>query len=119
MFLDTFSPPPDFPIPAPQAFLTHTKRWYLLDAKGQKVGRLAAQISTVLQGKTKPIYHPSQLCGDHIVVINAKVRVGLAHWGAGFLIGTIPKGACIVWEHNGNCRGRCGGWSMFGSLRIT
>lgn len=108
MFLDTLSPP-DFPTPAPQAFLTHTKRWYLLDAKGQKVGRLAAQISTVLQGKTKPIYHPSQLCGDHIVVINAKVRVGLAYWGAGvgigvgtlgyngsgFLIWTMPKGACI------------------------
>ena len=57
---------------ASKAFLTHSKRWYLVDAKGQKVGRLAAQLATVLQGKTKPIFHPSQLCGDHVVVVNAQ-----------------------------------------------
>ena len=42
-----------------QSIATHTKLWYLIDASDQVVGRLAVMISLILQGKTKPIYHPA------------------------------------------------------------
>ncbi len=51
------------------------RRWYLVDAEGQTLGRLASQIATILRGKHKPIYSPHVDCGDHVVVVNAdKVR---------------------------------------------
>jgi large subunit ribosomal protein L13 len=46
--------------------------WYLLDAKEQSVGRMAAKIATMLRGKHKVSFSAHQLCGDHIVVVNAK-----------------------------------------------
>ena len=50
--------------------------WYVVDATGMTLGRLATQIATVLKGKHKPIYTPSMDCGDFVIVINAdKVRV--------------------------------------------
>jgi large subunit ribosomal protein L13 len=50
--------------------------WYLVDAAGQTLGRLASQIAHRLKGKHKPTYAPHQDLGDHIVVINAgNVRV--------------------------------------------
>lgn len=57
---------------ASQSLLTHTRLWYLIDAKDQINGRLAAYIAQILQGKTKPIYHPSQDVGDFVVVVNTK-----------------------------------------------
>lgn len=45
--------------------------WYLVDAKGQTLGRLATQIATYLMGKHKPQYAAHIDCGDNIVVINA------------------------------------------------
>src|SRR6201986_3114182 len=45
--------------------------WYLVDAPGQTLGRLASQIAHRLKGKHKPSYAPHQDLGDHIVVINA------------------------------------------------
>ena len=55
-----------------QALLTNAQRWYLIDAKGQKVGRIANMVSTVLRGKTKPTFHPGVLSPDHVVIINAQ-----------------------------------------------
>ena len=50
--------------------------WFVVDATGMTLGRLATQIATVLRGKHKPIYTPSIDCGDYVVVVNAdKVRV--------------------------------------------
>ncbi|KAJ6907799.1 hypothetical protein NC651_018288 [Populus alba x Populus x berolinensis] len=46
-------------------------RWRVLDAKGQVLGRLASQISTVIQGKDKPTYAPYRDDGDICVVLNA------------------------------------------------
>ena len=52
------------------------KRWLLIDAKDRVLGRLATRISRILQGKDKPQYSPNFLCGDNVVVINAKhIRV--------------------------------------------
>ncbi|KVH92842.1 hypothetical protein Ccrd_005100, partial [Cynara cardunculus var. scolymus] len=47
-------------------------RWRVFDAKGQVLGRLASQISTVVQGKDKPIYAPNRDDGDMCIVLNAK-----------------------------------------------
>jgi large subunit ribosomal protein L13 len=50
--------------------------WHIIDATGQVLGRLAARIATVLQGKHKPAYTPHVDTGDFVVVVNAeKVRV--------------------------------------------
>ena len=57
---------------AGQSLLSHTRLWYLINAKDQINGRLAAYIAQILQGKTKPIYHPSQDVGDFVVVVNTK-----------------------------------------------
>ena len=42
-----------------QSLATCTRLWYLIDARGQVVGRLASMVSLLLQGKTKPVYHPA------------------------------------------------------------
>lgn len=52
------------------------RKWYLVDATGKTLGRLATQIATILRGKHKPYWAPHQDCGDFVVVINAeKIRV--------------------------------------------
>lgn len=47
-------------------------KWYLADARGQNLGRLAARIAHVLLGKHKPTYTPGVMMGDYVVVINAE-----------------------------------------------
>jgi large subunit ribosomal protein L13 len=50
--------------------------WYVVDAQGQTLGRLASKIAPILKGKHKPIYTPHLDCGDFVIVVNAeKVRV--------------------------------------------
>jgi len=52
------------------------KKWVLIDAEGQAVGRIASRAAAIIRGKTKPIFTPHVDTGDHIVVINAeKVRL--------------------------------------------
>ncbi|MEX2549839.1 MAG: 50S ribosomal protein L13 [Nitriliruptoraceae bacterium] len=48
-----------------------TREWYVVDAEGETLGRLATRIATVLRGKHKPTYTPHLDVGDHVVVINA------------------------------------------------
>ncbi|HOO32126.1 MAG TPA: 50S ribosomal protein L13 [Thermotogota bacterium] len=53
-----------------------TKKWYVIDAEGQVLGRMATQIANILSGKNKPQYTPNVDSGDFVVVINAdKVKV--------------------------------------------
>jgi large subunit ribosomal protein L13 len=47
------------------------RRWLVVDAKGQPVGRLAADVAALLRGKHKPTFTPHVDTGDHVVVINA------------------------------------------------
>lgn len=47
-------------------------QWYVVDADGEIVGRLATRLATILMGKHKPIYTPHVDCGDFVVVINAE-----------------------------------------------
>ena len=52
------------------------RRWYVVNADGQVLGRLASRIAQILRGKHKPIYSPHLDTGDYVVVINAeKVRL--------------------------------------------
>jgi large subunit ribosomal protein L13 len=48
------------------------RSWYVVDAEGKTLGRLASQIASILRGKHKPIYNPSIDTGDFVVVINAE-----------------------------------------------
>ncbi|MEO1593359.1 MAG: 50S ribosomal protein L13 [Cyanobacteria bacterium J06632_22] len=48
------------------------KKWYVVDATDQRLGRLATEIATVLRGKNKPTYTPHMDAGDFVVVINAE-----------------------------------------------
>lgn len=52
------------------------RNWYVVDAQGKTLGRLATQIASILRGKHKPIFTPHVDCGDYVVVVNAeKVHV--------------------------------------------
>ena len=52
------------------------RKWYVVDAEGQTLGRLAAEIAKVLRGKNKPEFTPHVDTGDYVVVVNAeKVKV--------------------------------------------
>lgn len=46
--------------------------WYVIDAEGQTLGRLASKVATILRGKHKAIYTPHVDCGDYVIVINAE-----------------------------------------------
>lgn len=47
------------------------RRWYVVDAEGKTLGRLASQVAAILRGKHKPTFSPSVDCGDYVIVINA------------------------------------------------
>jgi large subunit ribosomal protein L13 len=47
------------------------RRWYVMDANGQVLGRLASEVATILRGKHKPMFAPHMDTGDHVIVINA------------------------------------------------
>ncbi|MCX7858199.1 MAG: 50S ribosomal protein L13 [Deltaproteobacteria bacterium] len=52
------------------------KNWYVIDATGLTLGRLASKIAAIIRGKTKPIFTPHMDVGDYVVVVNAeKVKV--------------------------------------------
>ncbi|GAB4345846.1 MAG: 50S ribosomal protein L13 [Cyanophyceae cyanobacterium] len=50
---------------------TIDRRWYVVDASGQRLGRLATEVAMVLRGKNKPTYTPHLDTGDFVVVVNA------------------------------------------------
>jgi len=51
---------------------TVNKQWYVVDAEGEILGRLAAKVAYVLRGKHKPEYTPHVDCGDNVIIINAE-----------------------------------------------
>ena len=48
------------------------RKWYVVDAEGQTLGRLAVEVAKVLRGKNKPIFTPNVDTGDHVIVVNAE-----------------------------------------------
>lgn len=71
------------------------RKWYVVDAEGQVLGRLAARVATILLGKHKPSFAPHLDVGDHVVVVNAervhltgkKLHDKVYRWHSGYLGG--------------------------------
>ena len=51
------------------------RKWYIIDAKGKPLGRVAAKAATLIRGKHKPTFTPHVDCGDHVIIINCKDAV--------------------------------------------
>ncbi|MDN5344188.1 MAG: large subunit ribosomal protein [Clostridia bacterium] len=52
------------------------RKWYVIDAAGKTLGRVATEAARLLRGKHKPLFTPNVDCGDHVIIINAeKVRL--------------------------------------------
>lgn len=49
-----------------------TRKWYVVDAEGLTLGRMATQIAAVITGKNKPTFTPNLDCGDYVIVVNAE-----------------------------------------------
>jgi large subunit ribosomal protein L13 len=72
---------------------TVRRDWYVVDASGRTLGRLASEIAFRLRGKHKPIFTPHVDCGDHIIVVNAerisvtgdKLRDKMYHHHTGYM----------------------------------
>ena len=54
---------------------TVERKWYVIDAAGQPLGKTAAKAATILRGKHRPEFTPHVDCGDHVIVINAEKAV--------------------------------------------
>lgn len=54
-------------------FNKEERKWVLIDAKDRVLGRLSTRIARILQGKTKATYSPNFLCGDRVIITNAKL----------------------------------------------
>jgi large subunit ribosomal protein L13 len=82
------------PTPQPDA-REITRKWYVVDADGRVLGRLATQVATLLRGKHKPVYTPHLDVGDHVVVVNAakvhltgrKLKSKVYRWHTGYIGG--------------------------------
>jgi len=55
--------------------LAENRKWYVVDAEGQPVGRLATEVAAILSGKRNPMWTPFMDVGDHVIVINARKAV--------------------------------------------
>lgn len=52
-----------------------SRKWYVLDAAGKPLGRVAAKAATLLRGKHKPTFAPHADCGDHVIIVNCDQAV--------------------------------------------
>ncbi|MBR1752828.1 MAG: 50S ribosomal protein L13 [Ruminococcus sp.] len=59
----------------PKAAGLEGRKWYILDAEGQPLGRVAAKAAHILRGKHKVTYAPHADCGDHVIIINCDKAV--------------------------------------------
>ena len=48
------------------------RKWYVVDAEGKRLGRLASEVAAILRGKHKPTYTPHVDTGDHVIIVNAE-----------------------------------------------
>ena len=57
------------------------RKWFVIDAKGQTLGRLSSEVAAILRGKRKPTFTPHVDCGDYVIIINAKdIRLTGKKW---------------------------------------
>ncbi len=86
-----------------------TRKWFVIDAEGLVLGRLATVVATRLRGKHKPMYTPHMDCGDNIIIINAekvtmtgnKRRDKVYYWHTGYPGGIKSRtaGAILAGNH--------------------
>ena len=69
------------------------RAWYVIDAAGKPLGRVAAQAAVLLRGKHKPTFTPHVDCGDHVIIINCKDAVL-----TGSMQPQIPQGSVVYTE---------------------
>lgn len=55
------------------------RKWYIIDAAGKPLGRVAAAAASILRGKHLPTFTPNVDCGDFVIIINAADEIGRAH----------------------------------------
>jgi large subunit ribosomal protein L13 len=80
------------------------RKWYLVDADGRVLGRLATRVATILRGKHKPTFSPHLDVGDHVVVINAgkvaltgrKATDKIYRWHSGYIGGLREVSAATM-----------------------
>ncbi len=121
---------------SPQSNSPANRRWYVVDAEGKVLGRLATRVATLLRGKHKPEFSPHIDVGDHVIVINAakvhltgrKLKQKMYRWHTGYLGGlrevtaekmlqTHPE-RIIEWAVSGMLpKGRLGR-AMFKKLKV-
>lgn len=76
-----------------------SRSWYILDAEGKSLGRVAAKAAHILRGKHKPTYAPHVDCGDHVIIINCdkvvltgkKLEQKNFYWHTGWIGGLKAK----------------------------
>lgn len=54
---------------------TVKRSWYIIDATGKSLGRVAAEAASILRGKNKPTFTPHADCGDHVIIVNCDAAV--------------------------------------------
>src|SRR5262245_27493449 len=86
--MKTYSPKPDH----------IERRWYVLDANEQVLGRVASEAAVILRGKHKPIYAPHMDVGDHVIVVNA----------AKVVLTGGKESKKVAWRHSGHPSGITG-----------
>ena len=52
------------------------RKWYVIDAAGKPMGKVAVEAANLLRGKNKPTFAPHADCGDHVIIINSANRNG-------------------------------------------
>ena len=76
-----------------------SRKWYIIDATGKPLGRVAAKAAHILRGKHKPTYIPHVDCGDHVIIINCdkailtgkKLENKKFYWHTGWIGGLKSK----------------------------
>jgi len=79
--------------------LEMSRTWYILDAEGKSLGRVAAKAAHILRGKHKPVFIPHVDCGDHVIIINCdkavltgkKLEQKKFYWHTGWIGGLKSK----------------------------
>ena len=81
---------------------TIERKWYVVDATGYTLGRLASEVAKVLRGKNKPIFTPHMDCGDYVIVVNAEKIKNRTMYDA--RRACVPAAACCGMEDGFDCR---------------
>ena len=66
------------------------RKWYVIDAEGLVLGRLATEVASILRGKNKPTFTPNMDCGDYVIIVNAE-KVALTGYSSGLRTRTAKK----------------------------